>query len=61
MDKEFSLENLKEFVEDVLANKLNPFLKSEVSALRVSTMPLDPKRLFIRRLVLGCARGARRS
>jgi len=29
MDKEFSVDNLKQFVEDVLANKVEPFVKSE--------------------------------
>ena len=29
MNKEFSVENLKQFVEDVLANKVEPYLKSE--------------------------------
>lgn len=29
MDKEFSIDNLKQFVEDVLANKVEPFVKSE--------------------------------
>jgi len=29
MNKEFSVENLKQFVEDVLADKLEPFVKSE--------------------------------
>jgi protein disulfide isomerase family A protein 3 len=29
MNKEFSIDNLKQFVEDILANKLEPFMKSE--------------------------------
>jgi len=29
LDKEFSIDNLKQFVEDVLADKLEPFVKSE--------------------------------
>jgi len=29
LDKEFSMENLKQFVDDVLANKVEPFVKSE--------------------------------
>lgn len=29
LDKEFSVDNLKQFVDDVLAGKVEPFLKSE--------------------------------
>jgi protein disulfide isomerase family A protein 3 len=29
LDKEFNVDNLKQFVEDVLANKVEPFVKSE--------------------------------
>ncbi|KAI6241457.1 Protein disulfide-isomerase [Aphelenchoides fujianensis] len=29
LDKDFSMESLKQFVEDVIANKLSPFVKSE--------------------------------
>jgi protein disulfide-isomerase A3 len=29
MNKEFSVENLKQFVEDMLGNKLEPYMKSE--------------------------------